>query len=306
MTILTPHKYIKEKGLTEYRITGRDEQVVLDVYKYRYLSASQLQNLHFPSERVAYRRLQALTTLRYLSYFTVPNIHERVYHLDAKGAELVAGHLEVDVKNLAWHKVFHSPKDYYFLRHFLKLNDFRLQLTAACQNDVKLLGFIPDYYGTKIEGSVGKYIRDHVCDIANPTVAISHTPDAVFCLQKAGGNAALFFLEIDRGTESLTNPAKGFLKAIHFYLNYWVEGKFKRYSEDFNCPPFNAFRVLVVTTNDERAQNMRDAGSSVSFPKTNIKRFFWVTTEEQLTKETILSPLWQSLDSIDNKTYGIG
>jgi len=65
-----------------------------------------------------------------------------------------------------------------------------------------------------------------VCDIANKALQYSHTPDAVFALEKEG-NAALFFAEIDRGTEIVSDPEKGFLKRVKFYLNYWVDGKYQ-------------------------------------------------------------------------------
>jgi uncharacterized protein YjiK len=45
---------------------------------------------------------------------------------------------------------------------------------------------------------------------------INYTPDGVFALEK-NNRTALFFLEIDRGTEVLSNPEKGFSKAINFY-----------------------------------------------------------------------------------------
>jgi hypothetical protein len=64
--------------------------------------------------------------------------------------------------------------------------------------------------------------------------------------------------------------------------------------------------VLVVTTSEERAQNMREAVSSVSFPQQNIKRFFWVTTDARLTKHTIFQPVWNSLDADDDKPHSIG
>jgi hypothetical protein len=58
------------------------------------------------------------------------------------------------------------------------------------------------------QGFVKKYIRDSVGKY-------SHTPDAVFALEKEG-NAALFFLEIDRGIEVVSDPEKGLLKAVVF------------------------------------------------------------------------------------------
>src|SRR6266446_6062040 len=173
----------------KYRCRCRD--------KYRYLSVTQLERLHFPSKRTAYRRLQALTTLKCVKAFSPPNIPERIFYLDREGAELVAGEMHVTVDDLKWYRYSKTPKDYYFLKHFLSINDFRILLTQACaQSPMRLLGFIPEYVGEKTtQGNVKKHIRDNVCDIANKDVQYSHTPDAVFALEKEG-NAALFFAEI--------------------------------------------------------------------------------------------------------------
>src|SRR5690606_13268302 len=97
----------------------------------------------------------------------------------------------------------------------------------ACDKSyVDLLGFIPEYYGARhASGRVTKYIKDVVFDARNPREKISHTPDAVFALVK-GGKPALFFLEIDRGTESLSNPERGVNKMIRFYEGLAKSGKF--------------------------------------------------------------------------------
>ncbi len=167
------------------KLTERDIAVLLDVYKYRYLSSSQVEQLHFPSKRTAWRRLQTLTELGCLKAFTVPNISERLYYVDKKGAEILAIELKLDIDDLAWHRG-RQPKDYYFLKHFLAVNDFRILITQACEaNPINLLGFIPEYIGEKTrEGHVKKYLRDRVSDIATSTLSYSHTPDAVFALEK--------------------------------------------------------------------------------------------------------------------------
>ena len=198
-------------------LTDRDVGVLVDVYKYRYLSVSQIDALHFPSRQTAYRRLRRLLSGKYLKSFTVPGISERVFYLDKYGAEVVAGEMEVDIDELEWHRAMRAPKDYYFLRHFMAINDFRIALILACQNTpITLLGFIPEYIGEKTDkGNVKKYLRDNICDITNSLKQISHTPDAAFALEKEG-NAALFFVEIDRGVETISDPEKGVLKSIVF------------------------------------------------------------------------------------------
>ena len=208
---------------------------------------------------------------------------------------------------LQWYRYSKTPKDYYFLKHFLSINDFRILLTQACtQSPMRLLGFIPEYVGEKTtQGNVKKHIRDNVCDIANKDVQYSHTPDAVFALEKEG-NAALFFAEIDRGTEIVSDPEKGFLKCIKFYLNYWVDGKYQRYQEEFGGKTFKTFRTLIVTTSKTRLEHMREAVTRMPFSQTQAKRFMWGTTEEQATKHALFEPIWCSLDTADRNLYKIG
>jgi DNA-binding PadR family transcriptional regulator len=287
-------------------ITERDLAVVLDVYKYRYVTAAQIQRLHFPSLQTTYRRLRALVELGYLKTFAVPNIPERLYHLSQSGAELVAAQLSVEVADLKWSQTSHAPKDYYFLRHFLKAGDFRIALKLACQGaDIQLLGFIPEYYGEKTSGgSPVKYIKDFVCDITDVSTKINHTPDGVFALMK-NQVPALFFLEIDRGTEVISDAHKGVLKSVRFYLNYLVSGGYSRYQEDFQCSTFKGFRTLIVTTSVARIDNIRREISRLSFAD-KAKKLIWLTIDTDVSETSLFQPIWQSADLTDGMRYRIG
>ena len=151
------------------KLTERDVDLLTALFKFRYLSVSQVEELLFPSKRTAYRRLAALTDSSMIKSFTAPSIPESIYYLDRQGAEIVASQMQVSLSELAWHRSMKVPKDYYFLRHFLAINDFRIMVTKACEGtDIRLLGFIPEYIGEKTpQGNVKKYIRDRVCDITD-------------------------------------------------------------------------------------------------------------------------------------------
>jgi hypothetical protein len=289
------------------QLTPRDIALLLDLYKYRYLSFSQLARLYFPAKPAAYRRLRMLLKDNYLKSFYTPGIHERIFYLDKAGADIVATELGVTIDDLKWYRYIRTPKDYYFLRHFLAINDFRILITQVCQDSpIQLLGFIPEYFGEKtVQGNVKKYIRDRVCDSANQSIQYSHTPDAVFALGK-DDNAALFFLEIDRGLEIVSDPERGLLKSVIFYLNYWVDGKYQRYSTNFGNKPFKNFRVLYILPSNERLQHLRKTVTNFSFAKPNVKRFLWGTTSEKATKQLLFTPIWQSLDVNDATLYSIG
>ncbi len=288
------------------KLTGRDIDLLLDVYKYRYLSVSQLQRLHFPSLQTAYRRIRALTELKLLLGFTAPQIPEHIYYLSRSGAGIVADSLGTALEQLAWSEATRAPKDYYFLSHFLEVNDFRIALAQSCRaSEMDLLGFIPEYLGSRTNGGgLIKHIKDFVCDIQRPTQSLNHTPDAVFALSK-DGKPGLFFLEIDRGTEVVSDPEKGVLKACRFYLNYLMSGGYQRYAKDFNCQAFRGFRTLFVTTSAERLANMRTAVSTFSFDD-KAKKFIWFVTKEQVALTNLFQANWLSGDRRDTTLYRIG
>jgi hypothetical protein len=281
------------------KVTTRDIQAILSLYECRYLTGTQLQRLHFPSLQAMWRRMHALLDMGFIKSFTAPHIPERIFYLDKKGAEIVAIESRLTLEELDWHSRQRVPKDYYFLRHFLAINDFRITLLLACQkSELSLVGFIPEYVGEKNDsGFVKKYLRDRV-------QGYSHTPDAVFCLEKEG-KAALFFLEIDRGSEVLTDESKGFLKSIVFYLNYWIGTGWKRYERDFPSKAFNTFRGLYVTTSQERLAHMREAVTAYPFPKTQAKRFLWGTIESHATTDRLFGLIWQSMDTTDTNLHQI-
>jgi len=287
-------------------ITERDLEIIVTLYKYRYLKTSQIQQLYFPSAQTANRRMRSLIDQKLVKHFSVPNVPERIYFLSQRGAKVVADQLDTTLEEMLWSKHTSAPKDYYFMQHFLATNQFRIDVTKNCDDTgLELLGFIPEYYGSKTStGRIRKHITDFALDISNPNDKINHTPDAVFALQKEI-TPALFFLEIDRGTEVLSNPEKGFLKMLRYYLGYAKAGKYKSYQQEFNCGALSWFRLLIVTSSDQRLDNMRQTATDYFKTVTKALRYFWVTTFQKTESGNPLSEHWQSLDINDETFYGI-
>lgn len=289
----------------KFKFVTRDGNILVDIYKHKYLTVSQIYGLHFPSLQTAYRRMRLLKKSDYIGSFSVPNIDESIFALTSKGLQIVAGILGVDKNELKTAEAKTKPHDYYFMRHFIAINDFRIALRQACErSSVKLLGFIPDYYGEKTDkGGIVKYIRDVTCDISHARESVSHTPDGVFALEK-DGKTALFFLEIDRGTETITAAEKGVLKSVRFYLNYLIDGKYQRYGADFGIESFRGFRTLYVTTSDARVTNIRQAVSTVDVPE-KAKRFLWLSTLEKINANTLFGPIWKSANEGDSDLHSL-
>lgn len=290
-------------------LTPRDHGIFQSLLEYRYLSASQLQRLHFPSQQTAARRLRVLTATGHVATFRAPGIEERLTMLTDRGAHALAEQRLVPVESLGWTGQRLQPKDYLFLKHFLAAADFRIAVSQACavDGDLELVGFIPEHRGTRSQkGTVDKYTRDTVHDTSKPGARITHTPDGVFALARAG-KAAIFFLEIDRGTEVLAHAQQGFLKTIRFYLSYLVSEGYQRYRDDFGAvEPFKPPRVLILTTSERRLENMRALAGNYPFEPAHAKRFLWAAPLSILSSPDLLTtPAWQTLEPSDQGHYAI-
>jgi hypothetical protein len=266
-------------------LTERDCLIFQSLYDYRYLSASQLLKLHFASQQTLNRRIRILSGGGYLYDFKLAGTNERLIGLTKTGASVVAERLGSPLEELSWSA--QRPQDYYFLKHFLMINDLRISLVDSCRrHGVKLIGFLPEYYGKETSKGRQKYIRDSVRDCGEP---LTHTPDGAFVIQK-NGTPALFFLEADRGTEVLSNPRRGYLKMLRFYLNYLLANTYQRYARHFDVE-LNLFRVLIVTTTHHRATNMLNNGCAYPFQPDRSKGFIWLTH----SLEDFLTTEWKSL-----------
>jgi hypothetical protein len=288
-------------------VTTRDTEILVAIYKFRFLSLAQIERLFFPSTQTANRRVRVLGAKDLVEVFRPPGFPERIVSLTRKGLEAAAGKLELPVEALGNSTARTQPKDYYFLRHFLAVADFRVNLTRACEQrpDLKLLGFVADHVVERTDqGGFRRLTRDLACDIPVGGEKVGHTPDAVFALQR-GKDAALFFLEADRGTESVSHPERGFAKTLRFYLSYLASGGYRRYQDLFGVPSFKTVRVLVATSSRARLAHIRAAGAALQFKPADALGLIWLAETSAVTEETIFSSIWVSLDPGDAKTYRI-
>jgi hypothetical protein len=288
-------------------VTERDADLFQSLYKYRFLSLAQVERLFFPSTQTANRRIRLLGAADLVAVFRPAGFPDRIVSLTRKGLETVAGKLEVPVEALGTSPARIRPKDYYFLRHFLAVAEFRINLTRACEKrlDITLLGFVADHVVERTDqGGFRRLTRDLACDIPRGGEKVGHTPDGVFALQR-GKDAALFFFEADRGTESVSHPERGFAKTLRFYLSFLASGGYQRYRDIFGVPSFKTVRVLVATSSRARLDHIRAAGAALRFQPAGALGLIWLAETSAVTEETIFSSIWVSLDPTDAKTYRI-
>jgi hypothetical protein len=277
-------------------------EVLASLAEYRYLTVSQLERLHFASAQTARRRLRLLAQAGLLRLAEVPTLPERIAALTACGAEAYGVQSGLKLEASAG-----RPQNPLFLQHHLAAAEFRIRLAAGCRqrSNVRLAGFLPEYLTRPSRaGQPTKYLRDEVPPMGGEA-QLAHTPDGVFGLERAG-QVALFFLEIDRGTEVLGSPDHGVGKIVRFYLRYLVSGRFQRYRSDFGAgADFRGFRALLVTTSPQRLDNIRQRCGRVAFDPPAAKRFIWLATDTVLREGDPLAHQWRSLDPTDASLYRI-
>lgn len=282
-------------------VTERDLEVLGSIAEHRYLTVSQLERLHFSSAQTARRRLRLLAQAEVLKLIEVAGLPERVAALTSTGAEMLAAKSGTSVEAGG------RPQNALFIQHHLASVEFRIRLSRACaaRPDLKLAGFLPEHLTrTTRSGQPQKYIRDEAPPIGGEPL-MAHTPDGVFGLER-GGQVALFFLEVDRGTEVLGSGEHGVGKIVRFYLRYLVSGRFQHYKTDFGAGgDFRAFRALLVTTSPERLENIRQRCGRIAFDPPAAKRFIWLAASDLLTDGDPLQYQWRSLDPTDDSLYTI-
>ncbi|MEL7167859.1 MAG: hypothetical protein AAGN64_00780, partial [Bacteroidota bacterium] len=191
----------------------------------------------------------------------------------------------------------------------LGVGDVRIEIERVVEkrDDVSLPLWIPEYASR--QDASGRPVSLLQATVQTPQGPLSHTPDAAFILEtngslEAGERASgLFFLEYDRGTESLTNPDKGVLRFVRFYeaaLQATAEGHgpygaLRRHSAALRP----LFRVIVVCESEKRLASMR-ARLTASQSKPDRLRFFWGTA---IPLRDPLARLWCSLLNDDDEGY---
>ena len=272
-----------------FSLTERDIAILRAVNRFRYLQTNQIQRLVFPdncTKQAASRRLRYLYHGGYLGRiepFVQPGKGggEIAYYLDRKGQEMLS---EFGEPVLAYNNAGQVKTA--FLQHALDLSEFRLLMETALADHptVALHRFTCDFeIRSSTEAAIGKRRYKLYDEINHPVTRQKYIvyPDGLIILKGRGElerHQRLYFLEIDRGTETLGTIRN---KVVGYNL-YLRNGVFKKFGH------FERFTVLIQTSSPKRAANIRKAlvdqeGSSLAL----------VTSVDRVTRETVLgAPIW--------------
>ncbi len=208
-----------------------------------------------------------------------------VCSLTEKGAELLKkeGLIDAEIPN---HRM--TGEAIVHVSHELLINWFRIHLL---QIDIH----IPDLHTEFISATtpfqpLNADGRPMIADrVSGNDADDGFIPDGVFSIASEKKNKRLlFFLEVDRSTESIVSPQNPVTisQKIKSYRSYFQTKGYKRY-EKMWMEDLDGFRVLFLTNTPQRKDSIS------GFLKTNSSlNFVWITDKEQMFRHGVSARIW--------------
>ena len=162
-----------------------------------------------------------------------------------------------------------------------------LELALRKIQHIKLMGLALDFrrnYASRPETS------DDFVGLAGDVIKI--VPDMAFALHsERTGNTNLFLVEVDCATETIlaSDTASGFdgslLQKFRRYEEYLQSEAYQAFYEAWGV--FSSFRLLLITTSEERIENIRFKLME-KYPV--LSKFVLFSTIEEATRDILMAP----------------
>ena len=119
---------------------------------------------------------------------------------------------------------------------------------------------------------------------------VKFTPDAVFGIgDSVADKTCLFFLEVDRGTETMASPRRDktdIRQKIINYQWYFESLAYKRYEDVFKCQ-LHGFRLLFLTSSRGRLVGLCELTQEI-----RPSNFVWLTECSSLFPDGVSAEIW--------------
>lgn len=281
---------------------------LLCIHRYRFLTSSQFARITGFSLYHARDVLRTFASRDLIGHFGFTGLpgHGRtpkVYFLTKRGFEVLRTEIDCPEEltdfQTVHQEVSWSPKMY----HRIALVDLFTALEARLQREsaIGLSQTFLEY--RRIRGTHARETTDYVGEAETSLDRI--VPDGAFILEnRESSRRALFFLEVDMGTERIVAPKSADTRAT-------IMGKFQQYDRYLTSgrfantyTPYGEFRsasILVVTTSPQRVENMRKA--AIRLPG-ELHSYYRLSAFPDAMAD-FLGPVWKSRNSTDTLSYAL-
>lgn len=267
--IKNPKNLVPNKDTTE---------LLLAIYLHEgVLSQRQILKYYFRGKTKSWPevRLQQYFDHRLVNKFNAEwvngeHLKETVYTLGTMGARYLAKHLEIDYTSFTYRDKPHWLN----LSHDLRLNDFRLAVSAEAKNSrgFELVKWISEFELHQIQNIPGR--PDGFCLLRRESPTTSDRVEELSIL-----------VELDNATHPLNRFVARKVKPALKYIGS------KEYERTFGVTTGAYF---VVTTGPKRLANLKEKAEVAG----GSGRFFF-TTFEEIREGVLTKPIWQMSGSID-------
>jgi hypothetical protein len=272
MTMIAPSSFTstrrKRRFVREtpdpFQVTERDTAMLQLVARHRFLRSTHLSELcQAPHKKVCAR----LTRLFHGGYLDRPRAqfdHYRegggsspiVYALGNRGAQLLIERHGPEVADVDWARK-NDLAGRQFIQHTLAIADVRVALHRAVRErpgfqllePKQLLEMAPAETQRRHRPWVWRAKVHH----NDATIDLGVAPDYAFAIQYPDGRFRAFLVECDRGTMPVDRANLQQTSLKRKFLTYTAAKRAELHQRHF---AWKAFRVLVITTNQQRADNV--------------------------------------------------
>lgn len=264
----------KRQSTGHIELTERDVTILQSLHKYRFLTSSHLMALTDTiSQQGMNRRLRELFDAKYIDRpkaqmhsLAYADKRPMVYALGNEGADLLSNRFQLALPDIYWSEKNRRVKEK-FIEHTLGIADFMVSMEVACKDagnirlitKEEILAASPD----KTRRSKHPFRWQTRVSFDGERHEIAIVPDEVFGLhyldKPEGKNKAYFFVEIDRGTMPITRRDIRQTSFARKLMSYADTHERKLHTERFGI---KNFRVLTITTSQERINTMQQAWES--------------------------------------------
>lgn len=282
-----------------FRLTDDDVEIVRQLARHRFLRSTHIAALVGRSPDRTNDRLAKLFHAGYidrprtqLDYYPHRGSTPMVYALADRGARLLHVRGGADFSTVEWSRK-NREAGRPFIEHQLEIMDFYvgLQIAAAARDDVQVLH--PD--------ALVAAFPDQVFSASNPfalQTRVNHhgtmlnvglVPDLVFGLRFPDGSRRCFMVEIDRGTMPVSRSnmlQSSYERKMRAYLSAHAARQHERHFG------WKTFRVLTVTTTQERLRTMMGALQTIPVHVAPGSGLFWFASRSELRTSDPLQHAW--------------
>jgi DNA-binding Lrp family transcriptional regulator len=279
-----------------FRLTNDDIEIVRLLARHRFLRSTHIAALVGRSLDAVNGRLNGLFHHGYidrpraqLDYYPTAVSAPIAYALANRGARLLKQH-GIVFANLEWSRKNHEAGRP-FIEHQLEIMDFYVALQTAmrARNDARvihsdeMIATLPDRsFAARLLLRVK--LRDQ-----GAVHEIGVVPDLVFGIRLASGAQYNFIVEIDRGTMPIVRSdirQTSFARKMHAYLAAHAARMHERHFG------WKTFRVLTVTTDDNRMRTMMDALRRLRVARSPDAQLFYFATRGDMRAADPLTRPW--------------